>query len=251
MLSVIILTKNEEDIIGSSIKSIKPIADELIVIDAGSTDSTPEIAQELGAHVVTHQFKDFSYQRNFAFKQAKGEWILYLDADEVATPQFVDEVSRIINYHNKESNINAYVLSRKTFYYGHDWGFTDHMPRLFLKDHLKTWQGVVHETPIINGSFGTIKAPILHYTHRDISSMLTKTNEWSEYEAKLRFESNHPHMNSIRFLRVIITGFIESYVKNKGYKNGTYGIIEGLYQAFSLFITYAKLWELQNKKKIT
>ena len=78
--------------------------------------------------------------------------------------------------------------------------------------------------------------------------MLVKTNEWSEYEAKLRFNSSHPKLVPWRFIRVMATEFINSYFKNKGYKNGTYGLIEGLYQAFSIFITYAKLWEMQEKK---
>ena len=77
--------------------------------------------------------------------------------------------------------------------------------------------------------------------------MLRKTNEWSEYEAKLRLASSHPKLVPWRFVRVMVTEFFNSYVKNKGYKNGTLGLIEGLYQAFSIFITYAKLWEMQNK----
>ena len=92
-----------------------------------------------------------------------------------------------------------------------------------------------------------IKSPILHLTHRNLYQMLEKTNEWSEYEAKLRFDSKHPKMSWWRFLRIMLTGFFKSYLLEKGYKNGTAGIIESIYQSFSMFITYAKLWEKQNR----
>jgi len=108
---------------------------------------------------------------------------------------------------------------------------------------------VVHETPTIKGAFGEIERPINHYTHRSLSQMVEKTNEWSEYEAELRIKAGHPEMTWWRFFRVIVTAFFKSYVFEKGYKNGTEGIIEAIYQSFSIFITYAKLWEMQREKK--
>ncbi len=96
--------------------------------------------------------------------------------------------------------------------------------------------------------FGEIVAPVHHFTHQNLSQMLTKTIEWSDHEAKLRFDAKHPVMTPLRFVRVMITGFMDSYIQGKGYKNGTEGFIESVYQAYSMFITYAKLWEKQNKK---
>jgi hypothetical protein len=78
--------------------------------------------------------------------------------------------------------------------------------------------------------------------------MVAKTNEWSEYEARLRLNAKHPRLVAWRFIRVMMTAFTDSFIKSKGYRNGTYGFIEAIYQAFSMFITYAKLWELQQKK---
>ena len=80
--------------------------------------------------------------------------------------------------------------------------------------------------------------------------MLNKTIEWSETEANLRFSNNHPKMSWWRFPRVMFSAFFNSYLKQGGYKAGTVGIIESIYQAFSIFITYAKLWEKQQKGKI-
>ncbi len=77
--------------------------------------------------------------------------------------------------------------------------------------------------------------------------MVEKTNNWSEIEADLRFKVHHPKITTLRLVKVMITGFTQSYFKQNGYKNGTEGFIEAVYQAFSLFITYAKLWEKQQK----
>lgn len=245
-LSILILTKNESDCIAECLKSIKDLADEVLVIDSNSIDDTANIARSLGAKVHTHEFKDFSNQRNYAVSLAKGKWVLYLDADERATQSFKDEIQKIVNM--TESKYPAYFIQRKTYYFSQDWGLIDKVQRLFKKDKLIKWHGVVHETPIIEGEFGTVTHPVNHYTHRNLRQMLEKTNEWSEYEAKLRFESHHPKMNTVRFIRVILTGFSNSYFKNRGYANGIAGIVESIYQAFSMFITYAKLWEMQNKK---
>jgi glycosyltransferase involved in cell wall biosynthesis len=248
-LTVIILTKNEEDVIVDAIKSVKDWVSEILVIDANSTDSTLELAEKLGAKAIKHPFKDFSDQRNFGILHAKTLWVLYLDADERLTDKFKLEVEDTIQTHQEFSPIGGYFINRKTYYYGKDWHFTDKVQRLFVRERFIEWYGQVHETPKIKGEFGEINEPIIHLTHRNLSQMLVKTNEWSEYEAKLRFDSSHPKLVPWRFIRVMITEFVNSYFKNKGYKNGTYGLIEAMYQAFSIFITYAKLWEIQEKKK--
>lgn len=244
MISVLIITKNEEEVIEECIKSVKDLADEIIVVD-DSTDGTAQIAEKLGARVIKNKFKDFSQQRNFAVPQAQGEWIFYIDADERATPQFIKEAKEKIK--GSRENIAGFFVRRQTFYIGRDWNFADKVERLFRKSKLLGWKGIVHETPSVDGEVEIINEPILHYTHRNLSQMLKKTNEWSVYEAKLRFGSNHPKMNVLRFMRVIMTGFLKSYVKEKGFKNGTAGIIESIYQGYSMFVTYSKLWEMQNK----
>ena len=80
--------------------------------------------------------------------------------------------------------------------------------------------------------------------------MVEKTNKWSESEAELRYKAGHPEMSWWRFLRVMFTAFTDSYFKEKGYKSGTAGLVEAVFQSFSMFITYAKLWEKQIKKTI-
>lgn len=247
MLSIIIITKNEEEVIEDCIKSAKPVADEIIMVDDYSDDKTVEIAKKLGAKIVQNRFVDFAAQRNFAMSLAKNNWVLFLDADERLTPEFIKELKSIINRERlKSDTIGGYFIKRKTYYYGRDWGFSDKVQRLFYKPNFLEWKGQLHETPYIKGEYSEINSPILHFTHRNLSQMVKKTNNWSEYEASLRLKAHHPKMNVFRFGRIMLTGFFRSYIKEKGYKNGTEGVIEAIYQAFSMFITYAKLWEKQN-----
>ena len=191
------------------------------------------------------EFKDFAVQRNKALEIARNDWLFYIDADERATPQFIKEVKEKIR--NAQPSVAGFFVKRKTFYFGRDWNFTDKVERIFRKTKLLGWKGIVHETPSVDGKMDIIDEPILHFTHRNLSQMLKKTNKWSEYEAKLRYGAKHPKMNTWRFIRVIMTGFFKSYIKEKGFKNGTAGLIEAIYQGYSMFITYSKLWEMQNK----
>lgn len=247
MISVLIISKNDGDVIGDCIKSVKDLADEVIVVDGGSQDKTIEISEKFGAKVVKNAFRNFADQRNLALSLAKNEWIFYIDSDERATPEFIESIK--IKIESADDNIGGFYIKRKTFYLGRDWGFSDKVERIFRKDKLRNWHGVVHETPDFEGHLEIINEPILHYTHRNLEQMIEKTNDWSEYEADLRLKANHPKMNIFRFLRVMITGFLRSYIAEKGYRNGTAGLIESIYQAFSMFITYAKLWEKQGGRK--
>ena len=245
MISVLIIALNEEEVIADAIKSVADLADEVVVVDGGSTDKTCEIAEKCGARIVRNKFKDFSDQRNLAASVAKGDVLFYLDSDERATAEFISELKQRLEL---EPETAGFFVGRKTYYFGKDWHFEDRVQRVFRKNKLKEWYGIVHETPRVEGKMENIFEPVLHYTHRNLEQMIAKTNEWSEYEAELRLKANHPKMTVWRFPRVMITSFLGAYFKGGGWRNGTAGIVEGIYQSYSMFITYAKLWEKQNKK---
>lgn len=249
MISAIVLTYNEEEVLEDALKSLKDFADEIIVVDSNSTDKTVLIAKKYNARVIEHPLTSFSEQRNIGADYAKGDFLFYLDADERLTPEFKIDVKNLLSAYNPESYIAGFFIKRKTFYFGKDWHLTDQVQRLFYKKKFKEWYGVVHETPKVEGEFAVIESPIIHSTHRNLEQMLKKTNKWSDYEAELRLKAHHPRMSWWRFPRVMISEFIRSYLQQGGYKNGTDGFIESIYQAFSMFITYAKLWEMQNKHK--
>ncbi len=248
-ISAIVIAKNGQDLIGDCLDSLN-FCDEIIVVDGGSKDKTVEIAEKKKAKVFIHEMQNFSESRNFGSDKAEGKWVLYVDVDERITPELATSIKRKI-VTDVNSGISAYKILRKNYYLGENpWPYIEKLERLFKKDKLKGWQGKLHESPIIEGKVGELEGFLLHYTHRDLTSMVNKTLEWSKTEAELRFQSNHPKMTWWRFPRVMITAFLNSYIKQGGYKVGTVGLIESIYQAFSMFITYARLWEMQKKRDL-
>lgn len=245
-LSAIILTKNAEGIIADCIDSVS-FCDEVIIIDDSSTDRTPDLAKRMGAHVFVEESKSFAEKRNLGLKKAKGKWLLYIDSDERVSPELKKSIESIIG--KEKSSVSAYRIKRKNFYYGnHEWPYIEKMERLFKKSKLVEWQGDLHETAKVDGEIEEIaEGVLLHYTRTSITAMVNKTVQWSQVEADLRFKANHPKMTGWRFIRVMFTGFYGSYVKQEGWRAGTAGLVESIYQSFSMFITYARLWELQQK----
>lgn len=247
-ISGIVIVKNGEDLIKDCLISLS-FADEVIVIDNGSEDKTSEIAQKNGAKVIQYISNNFSDIRNFGARVSSEEYVLYVDVDERVTPELARNIKNgVLDIKNKD--IAAFKIKRKNFYFGnYEWPYIEKIERLFKKEKLKGWVGKLHESAVVDGKIGELDGFLLHYTHSDLSSMLAKTIEWSKIEAKLRFKSGHPKMTWWRFLRMMVTAFLDSYIRQGGYKIGLPGLIESIYQAFSMFVTYAKLWELQQKAK--
>jgi glycosyltransferase involved in cell wall biosynthesis len=247
-LTAIVIVKNGEDLISDCLDSLA-FADEIVVVDCGSEDHTKELAEKFKAKVYECKFDDFSKIRNFGLEKAEGEWVLYVDVDERVSKELADNIKKVVN--NPDNLISAYRILRQNFYLGNNpWPYIEKLERLFNKEKLKRWEGELHESPIVEGKIENLNGLLLHYTHRDLSSMVKKTIEWSQIEAELRFKANHPKMTWWRFPRVMLTAFFNSYIKQKGYKAGTAGIIESIYQSFSMFITYARLWEMQRKRDL-
>lgn len=243
-ITIIILTKNSENMIADCIDSVS-FADEIIVIDEYSTDRTVELAKHLGATVYPYTSESFAKKRNLGLKKARGRWLLYLDVDERVTTELKNAIESVLV--RKKDIYAAYRLQRKNFYLGNnEWPTIEKLERLFKKTKLEEWYGELHESPRVNGDIGEINEGFInHFTHRDLTSMLDKTIQWSKIEAELRYKANHPKMSWWRFYRIILTAFYDSYIRQKGYKVGTAGLIESMFQAYSMFITYARLWELQ------
>jgi glycosyltransferase involved in cell wall biosynthesis len=245
-ITAIIITKNEENNIADVLESVK-FSKQIIVVDNDSIDRTSDLAKKNGAQVISGKFDNFSKQREIALKEVSSDWILYVDADERVSDKLKEEIEKVtLNQNSKD----AYKLIRRNYYFGkHEWPYQEEVLRLFRKDALKGWTGEIHESPVFVGEVGELKGYLDHYTHRDLSSMLEKTINWSDQEAQIRFASNHPDMNWWRFPRVMIPTFFRYYIRQKGYKAGMAGLIESIFQTYSIFITYAKLWEMQNRSK--
>lgn len=249
-LSVIVIAKNEAPRLEKCLESLF-WADELILVDNGSTDATLKIAQKYNAKIIEAKENDFSKLRNLGKNAANGDWLLYVDADERITPALQKELKKIMQSFDPLTSVRAYFLTRKNYYLGKEWPYRDKMQRFFWRQSLRGWRGELHETAVFDGKVAVLKEPLLHYTHRSLEEMIEKTNQWSANEAKLRVVAGHPPVVWWRLLRVMFTGFLTSFIKQEGWRAGTVGWIESIYQGFSLFITYAKLWELQKQNKIS
>lgn len=247
MLSVIIIAKNSIDKIEECLKSVGDIADEILVIDGGSTDGTVEVARKHNARVINQVGKGYAEWRNQGIKEVKGEWIFYLDSDERVTPELTGEIKLLVTSH--ESPFSAYAIPRRNIILGKEMKYggwwPDYVKRLYKKSLLKRWTGDLHEEPVFEGRMGHLKNPIIHLKHDNLSEMIEKTNKWSEIEAKLLFDAGHPKMSWWRFFRVMATELWYRLAVKKGLLDGVEGVIYAIYQMWSKFITYAKLWEMQ------
>lgn len=245
-ITVVVLTKNEAERIADCLESLE-FTNEKLVIDNGSTDSTVKIAENHGAVIYRSYLSDFSKLRNLGLAKAKYDWILYIDADERVTPKLATEILNTVKNFDPRVSPHGYFIKRRNYYLGKEWPYQDKLERFFWKESLSGWYGALHETAEVNGKIGTLNEPLIHYSHRTLTEMVGKTNVWSMTEAKFRFKAGHPQVVWWRFFRVMFTGFWKSYIHQSGWRAGTIGWIESIYQAFSMFITYAKLWELQKK----
>lgn len=243
-LSVCILAKNEAVMITDCIKSVLTLEPkEIIVIDDDSSDATVDKSRHLGAKIFTYTKKNFADARNYGLRKARGKFLLYVDADERLSQELVDEIRQKLG----SSSASAFKLHRKNFYLGKPWPKEEYLERLFVKKSLTKWYGDVHESPIIQGTTEVLSSYLLHYTHRNLKEMIENTLAWSKVEAQLRYNAYHPPVVWWRFPRVMLTAFIDYYITQGGWKVGTVGLIESTYQAFSMFITYARLWEMQQR----
>lgn len=250
MLSVIIITLDEDQMIKDCLLSTA-FADETIMVDSGNTDNTNDIAKRHGVKIVNatpgsgyHNF------RNTGLKAAKGDWVLYIDADERVTPLLKQEIGQIIS---SSTEFSAFEIPRRNFYLGREmffggWGH-DKVVRLYKRDKLKQYQNALHEQPEVTGTVGCLKNSMVHFSHRDLESMLEKTLVFTKYEADLRLKSNHPQIVVWRFIRVMATEFWQRFGKMQAWRDGMEGIIDGMFQVFNMFIIYARLWEMQIKKQ--
>jgi len=245
MISAIILTKNNQDIIGDCINSLEGLVDEIIIVDDGSEDKTLEFVKAFTPKIYKIEGKDFSYRRNYGFEKADGDWLLYVDTDEKVDQKLKKEIKEAINSHK----FVAYAIPRRNILLGkelkHGGWWPDYVLRLIKKESLIKWEGKLHEQPKIKGEVGKLINPLIHTSHRTLSEMVDKTNKWSEVEASLLFDANHPKVYWWRFITIAFREFWYRGILKLGFLDGTTGIIEIIYQMYSRMITYVKLWEMQ------
>lgn len=240
-LTIAIIAKNAEETIQKTLDSVKDFGT-ILLIDNHSTDQTLTIAKKHTDHIIQLDSQHFDALRNLALKHTSTDWILYLDADETITPALKHNINTTIN----QEDSGAYTFTRQNYFLETKM-YPDNVTRLFHTDSIKAWQGAVHESPIITGDTSHIGGHLIHHTHHDITSMLEKTNQWSDIEAKLRLQADHPPVAWWRLARIALTVAWEQFVNKKVWRYGRAGIFEGYFQIVDKLIVYTKLWENQQQ----
>lgn len=245
-LSVVINTLNEERNLPEAILSIKPVADEIVVVDMHSKDKTAEIAQKNGARVYKHKREGYvEPARNFGIEKAKGEWILILDADERLPRQLSVRIKKII----VSPKGDYYRISRKNIIFG-KWmknsrWWPDYNVRLFKKGKV-TWNEVIHSVPMTEGVGIDLPAKednsIIHNNYRTVEQYIERMNRYTSIQVSELIKQGET-FSWPRLITAPTREFLSRYFQGEGYKDGVHGLAISLLQAFSEVILSLKLWQ--------
>lgn len=243
-LSVILITKNEARNLRQCLHSVA-FADQIVVVDSGSTDGTQAIARDAGALVIeTADWPGFGPQKNRALDAATGDWIFSIDADERVTPDLAAEIAAVIKADPK-SAADAYEVPRKSWYCGkfinHAGWSPDYVTRLARRDAVRFSDDLVHERLLVNGRTGRLKTALLHYSFRDFSQVLHKIDMYSTLSARQR----HARGQRGSVGKAVLHGlaaFIRTYIFKRGFLDGSHGLALAISNGEGSYYRYLKLW---------
>ena len=271
-LSVVLATRNEEENIARCLESVKSIADEIIIFDEYSTDSTREIAEEFGAKVFLEPHHDiFHITKQKALEQAQGEWILQLDADEVVTKELAKEIVSTVHglpptVHNKLFNKHqmlieqrdgvigkqtgetvGYFIARRNMFLGkpliHAGVYPDGVIRLVKKGKARFPSKSVHEQIELEGEVGWLNGDLLHYDSPTLKRYLSRLNRYTDLKAQELKNSKTPKniFSFLRFTFLLPTYyFLLLFIRHKGFLDGVNGFLWSFFSALHYPIAYFK-----------
>ncbi len=234
-LTVVILTKNEEQNIVACLESVA-WADRRVIVDCHSEDTTVALAAKMGAHVLTHPFRNFADQRNYALAAVQSDWIFFVDADERATPELATEVRQVI----QDTTANGWWVPRRNYIWGrwirHAGWSPDYQLRL-LRHGCARYdpERQVHEVVLLDGPAGELKNVMIHYNYDDWPQFHAKQRRYARLEGAIlrqRGVKPWPH----KFVRQPLREFWRRYVRLEGYRDGWLGlklaVLLGFYYGF-------------------
>lgn len=266
-ISVVIPVKNEEKNLATCLSKLSSFS-QVIVVDSNSTDDTPSIAKQYGIEIINFAWNgQFPKKRNWALRNVdiRNEWVLFLDADEFITDEFLSEIKAKI----PESSCSGYWLNYNNFFMGKELRYGDKMKKLALfkkskgeyeKINEDSWSHLdmeVHEHPIIQGKIGKIKAPIIHQDYKGLKHYIAKHNEYSSWEANrylsLKKSRGTPLTKRQKIKYSLINSgwlpfvyFFGTYFMKLGFLDGKAGYYLAKYKAHYFFQIQSKIKELQN-----
>ncbi len=250
-LTVLIQTHNEEEKIAECIASAKLLTNNILLIDMESTDKTVEIVKKSGVKIIS--FPNSSYVepgRSFGMKQIESEWVFILDADERMTSELADEIKHAV----QSQEFTYYKVPRKNMFGGRKWlqhggWWPDEQMRLIKLSAFESWPTQIHSTPLIKGEMGRLTHAFEHHFHGNVERMVQKTLIFEDIESELLFKANKS-VSTPTFFRKFFGELFRRGIAKVGFLDGTVGIMESVYQAYSKTITYLLLYEKKNRRPL-
>jgi len=246
-LSAGILTFNSQKYLPQVLESLKGVADEVVVLDSGSTDKTLEIAEKFGAKIFKREFDNFVNQKNHLLSLCTGDWILFVDSDEVLSPELREEILKV-----KEGlyPFDGFYLNVLTSYLGrwikHAW-YPDWHLRLAKREKCRWVGSEVHESLKVEGRVGYLKGDLLHYSYSSVSEHLSKIDRYSTLYAKGALKRGKK-FSLFKLLTSPAGAFIRRYLLKRGFLDGFEGFVLSVMASYYTFLKYLKLWELEKNE---
>jgi glycosyltransferase involved in cell wall biosynthesis len=242
-LSVVVVTQNEEERIRACLESAS-WADELIVVDAESSDKTATVARELTDHVFVRPWPGFAAQKNFGLEQARGDWILSLDADELVSIPLRQEIAAILAGGGEHA---GYAIPRRNVFWGrwirHGGLYPDWQLRLFRRGRGRFTERTVHESVTVDGSVGRLSGHLEHRSYRDVADFLERADRYSTLAAG-EWLATGRRSRPLTDLVVRPAGrFLTMYVARAGFLDGWRGFLLAVLYAYYVLMRSAKVWE--------
>ncbi len=241
-ITACVITRNEEQSLERCLKSLS-FADEILVIDAVSTDRTAEIAKKYAHKFLVEPWKGFTHQRNLCLKHATHPWVFFLDADEEVSELLARRLKKIAK-DPMSAHPNCYSVKRVEFFLGKELHYGPGNPsfqwRFFKKDNV-SFVGDVHEYPRFEGAVGLLLEPILHWPDLGIEKFLNKLNHYTTLEALDRFAQGQKTSLFHAFFTFFST-FLKNGIRYRGFLNGKEGFVLILLESFSRVVRHLKLW---------
>ena len=250
-LSVCIITYNEEANIGRTLESVKSIADEIIVVDSRSTDSTVALAQSFGAKVFVEEWKGFAPQKNSALAKASCDWVLSLDADEEVSPELADSI-RALLHSSAPPPLHGYRMARRNLYMNR-WirrsgYYPDRKLRLIKRGVAQFELRAVHEDLKMEGTTGLLNGDLIHHAYPTLEGFIEHANRYSSLGAGMVADQRAVGFSIVNIVLRPLVRFIYSYFFRLGFLDGREGLLVYMNHAMYVSWKYAKAWEMSRNR---
>lgn len=240
-LSLLMITKNSDDLLEESLNSIKKLVDEIVIVDDGSVDRTVEIAKQFNARVYVNKQEDLGLKRQFGLNKIKSDWVLMLDADEIVTNELADEIKHETQNTKHKTEVSAYYIPYQNHFLGREvkyGGENYKIIRLIKRNAAKIYPSFLHEKfDLANKKIGELKGKILHYSYRSVIQMFTKFTDYAKRAAKQKVKKKeNVDINKLFFYGPHM--FWARFIKDRGYKDGMFRLPLDLGFAYMEGMTY-------------